>query len=65
MRDFTDHILHEFCPLREVLTRLNELGRDAVVFVTDTEDMLLGSITDGDIEETFPAKHFKTPWAGS
>ena len=49
MRSFTDHIVRESCPLREVLTRLDELGRDAVVFVLDDEEMLQGSITDGDI----------------
>lgn len=39
--------------VREVLRRLDQLASDAILFVVDDENKLLGSITDGDLRRGF------------
>lgn len=47
--DFKKHLIDYATPLKECLTRLNELSVDAILFVVDHEGKLLGSLTDGDV----------------
>ena len=49
MRDYKDHLILQGSPLREALSRLNKLAIDAILFVVDDQDRLLGSLTDGDV----------------
>lgn len=43
------HIISTSASVREVLKRLDNLASDAILFLLDNEDRLIGSITDGDI----------------
>ncbi len=49
MINFRNHLILTQTPIREALTQLTNLGIDAILFVTDEEDKLIGSITDGDV----------------
>ena len=43
------HIINESTQVRDVLLKFNKLGSDAILFLVDKDEKLLGSITDGDI----------------
>lgn len=47
------HNLNLRATVREALIKLDELGADAILFVTDDHDKLLGSLTDGDLRRGF------------
>ncbi|WP_282048773.1 nucleotidyltransferase family protein [Maribacter aquivivus] len=49
MRNYKDHLLLTQSTIREALIKLQDLAKDAILFVVDDEDKLLGSLTDGDI----------------
>lgn len=49
MRHFTDHFIHSETTIREALESLNKLASDAILFLVNPENVLLGSLTDGDI----------------
>lgn len=49
MRNYKDHLLLTQSTIREALIKLQELAKDAILFIVDEEDKLLGSLTDGDI----------------
>ena len=49
MRNYKDHLLLTESTIREALIKLQDLAKDAILFVVDDEDKLLGSLTDGDI----------------
>ena len=49
MRNYRDHLLPTKSTIREALIKLQDLAKDAILFVVDEEDKLLGSLTDGDI----------------
>jgi len=49
MRIYKDHLILTGSTIRQALLRLNELASDAVLFVVDHEDMLIGALTDGDV----------------
>ena len=49
MRNFKEHLLLTQSTIREALIKLQDLAKDAILFVVDKEDKLLGSLTDGDI----------------
>ncbi|WP_289060223.1 nucleotidyltransferase family protein [uncultured Zobellia sp.] len=49
MRSYKDHIILSGSSVKQALIRLNELGQDAILFVADKNDLLMGSLTDGDI----------------
>ena len=49
MSDYKKHLIQTKSSLKVALTQLSKLGIDAILFVIDTEDKLLGSITDGDV----------------
>lgn len=49
MRNFKEHLLLTQNTIKEALIKLQDLAKDAILFVVDKEDKLLGSLTDGDI----------------
>lgn len=46
---FRKHLIHKDRSLHEALIALEKLSTDAILFVVDDHDVLLGSLTDGDI----------------
>lgn len=53
MQPHYKHIAHIDLPIREALNKLDELASDAVLFLVDNENKLLGSLTDGDLRRGF------------
>jgi dTDP-glucose pyrophosphorylase len=49
MRNYKDHLLLSGSSIKEALIKLNMLPFDAIVFIVDKEDRLIGSLTDGDV----------------
>ena len=43
------HIIAENSTVLEAVNKLNLLKQDAIIFVVDNKNHLLGSITDGDV----------------
>lgn len=51
--EFKKHLIDHKETVKSALTRLNELGADAILFVVDPEEHLVGSLTDGDVRRGF------------
>ena len=49
MQDFHKHIITNELTVRQVLSRLDILASDAILFLVNEEEKLIGSLTDGDI----------------
>lgn len=49
MRVFKDHLIISGSSVKSALSKLNELSQDAILFVVDINNKLIGSLTDGDI----------------
>jgi dTDP-glucose pyrophosphorylase len=49
MRIYKDHLILSGSKIMQALHRFNELSQDAILFVVDTNDKLIGSLTDGDV----------------
>ena len=49
MINYKSHLILTKTPIREALRQLTILGIDAIIFVIDNNEALLGSITDGDV----------------
>lgn len=49
MRHFTEHLISSGTSIREALEVLDKLARDAILFIVDDQDKLVGSLTDGDV----------------
>lgn len=49
MRHYKEHLIQTGTTIKEALYVLNNLAEDAITFVVDCEDKLLGALTDGDI----------------
>jgi len=49
MRHFTEHLIKSGTPIRKALEVLDALAKDAISFVVDENDKLIGSLTDGDV----------------
>jgi dTDP-glucose pyrophosphorylase len=47
--NYRDHIILTGSSIKEALIRFDKLGRDAILFVADQDDRLIGSLTDGDV----------------
>lgn len=47
------HIIINTATVREALVKLNNLASDAILFVVDGENKLIGSLTDGDLRRGF------------
>lgn len=50
---FSQHIILSTATIKEALGRLDQLAQDAILFVVDEKNILLGSVTDGDIRRGF------------
>ncbi|HEU4609737.1 MAG TPA: nucleotidyltransferase family protein [Chitinophagaceae bacterium] len=51
--DQRKHLIHQGESIKSALSMLNALGPDAILFVVDNDDTLIGSLTDGDIRRGF------------
>lgn len=49
MRIYKDHLILSGSKVKHALLLLNELSQDAILFVVDAEDKLIGALTDGDV----------------
>ncbi|SHG27219.1 Nucleotidyl transferase [Flavobacterium segetis] len=49
MRIYKDHLILSGSKVKDALLALNELSQDAILFVVDSEDKLIGALTDGDV----------------
>lgn len=53
MRNFAEHLLNIDQTVKEALKRLDELAADAILFLVDDKNKLIGSLTDGDLRRGF------------
>lgn len=53
MQPFKKHIVHINLSTRKALEKLDELASDAILFLVDDNNQLLGSLTDGDLRRGF------------
>jgi Mg/Co/Ni transporter MgtE len=49
IRSYKDHLINQQKTVKEVLSQLDKLASDAILFVVDDEKRLVGSLTDGDV----------------
>ncbi|MFD2601223.1 nucleotidyltransferase family protein [Flavobacterium suzhouense] len=49
MRIYRDHLILTGSTVRQALLMLDELSHDAILFVVDEKDTLIGALTDGDV----------------
>jgi dTDP-glucose pyrophosphorylase len=53
VRNFSEHLLNIDQSVRAALKRLDELAADAIIFLIDEDNRLIGSLTDGDLRRGF------------
>ena len=53
MNHFTRHLISNKASIREALKSLDALASDAILFLVDDDNKLLGSLTDGDLRRGF------------
>lgn len=49
MISYKDHLIYLESTIEHALLQLNKLGKDAILFVVDLEQKLIGALTDGDV----------------
>jgi len=49
MRPYNDHLILSESTVKQALGLLNDLSQDAILFVVDKNNKLIGSLTDGDV----------------
>ena len=49
MRSYKDHLILSGSSIKDALIKLDVLSMDAILFIVDTDDKLIGSLTDGDV----------------
>lgn len=49
MRIYKDHLILSGSKVKQALLQFNELSPDAILFVVDADDKLIGALTDGDV----------------
>jgi dTDP-glucose pyrophosphorylase/mRNA-degrading endonuclease RelE of RelBE toxin-antitoxin system len=49
MRIYKDHLILSGSKVKEALIKFNELSPDAILFVVDSQEKLIGALTDGDV----------------
>lgn len=49
MRDYKEHLISSDHTIKEALIKLDLLAIDAILFIVDENNVLIGSLTDGDI----------------
>ena len=52
-KHLSNHLISGDTSVRDALRKLNELSSDAILFVVNDENQLLGSLTDGDLRRGF------------
>lgn len=55
MRFYKDHLIQSGAKIVDALKVLDELAEDAIIFVVDQNDRLIGSLTDGDVRRALLA----------
>lgn len=53
MISYRKHLIQSNSPIKAALAQLDELAADAILFVVDSNEKLVGSVTDGDIRRGF------------
>jgi len=53
LENFNRHIASIDLSVRQALIQLNELAEDAILFIVDCNNQLIGSLTDGDLRRGF------------
>ncbi|MEN9907221.1 MAG: hypothetical protein RLZZ540_362 [Bacteroidota bacterium] len=53
IREFTNHLILSGSKIKEALIQLNNLAQDAILFMVDNDNKLIGALTDGDIRRGF------------
>ena len=53
MQDIHRHLIHYQASIKEALQKLNDLAADAILFVVEDNNKLIGSLTDGDVRRGF------------
>jgi dTDP-glucose pyrophosphorylase len=53
LENFNRHITPVDTPVREALMQLDALAADAILFLVDSDNKLIGSLTDGDLRRGF------------
>lgn len=62
MENYSKHIAQIDTPVKEVLKKLDALASDAILFLVDHKQKLVGSLTDGDLRRGFiRGLDFETP----
>lgn len=46
---FKKHLINHNSTVKEALAKLDQLAADAILFVVDKDQKLVGSLTDGDV----------------
>lgn len=49
MKSYKDHLIKVESTIEDALVQLNQLGKDAILFVINFDGVLVGALTDGDI----------------
>ena len=49
MRDYKEHLISSTTVIKDALIKLDILASDAILFIVDENNILIGSLTDGDI----------------
>lgn len=49
MKIYKDHLILSGSTVKQALLLLNELSQDAILFVVDADEKLIGALTDGDV----------------
>lgn len=49
MRNYREHLIISESTIKQALEQLDILAKDAILFVIDTNELLIGSLTDGDV----------------
>ena len=53
MENYNRHIARVDTSVRQALIQLNDLAEDAILFIVDSNNQLIGSLTDGDLRRGF------------
>ncbi len=49
MRSYRNHLILSGSSIKDALIRLEFLSHDAIIFIVNQNDKLIGSLTDGDV----------------
>jgi dTDP-glucose pyrophosphorylase len=52
MRSYKEHLILSGSSVKQALFKLNDLSQDAILFVVDDDNKLIGSLTDGDVRRS-------------